>query len=146
MMIYAIKNATDAICGLLSQDPVRPHIPHAARIGENKEVFAYGDDPDKIKAITCVSYQRAVPEGEVDLFLECSDPEVAVFYTIWSYAPGAGRSLILDAVRYIREHNPNIRRFVTLSPKTDMARRFHRNNGAVIYRENTETVNYEYLE
>jgi hypothetical protein len=33
---------------------------------------------------------------------------------------------------------------VTLSPKTDMARRFHLKNGAAVYRENLETVNYLY--
>jgi hypothetical protein len=33
---------------------------------------------------------------------------------------------------------------VTLSPKTDMARKFHLKNGAKIFRENEETVNYEY--
>jgi hypothetical protein len=33
---------------------------------------------------------------------------------------------------------------VTLSPKTEMARRFHLKNGAIIFRENIETINYEY--
>jgi hypothetical protein len=33
---------------------------------------------------------------------------------------------------------------VTLSPKTEMARRFHLKNGAGVYRENSTTVNYIY--
>ena len=37
-----------------------------------------------------------------------------------------------------------IQRFVTLSPKTDMAHRFHIGNGAGILRENASTINYEY--
>jgi hypothetical protein len=70
---------------------------------------------------------------------------VAVFYTIWSYRPGAGRDLILNAVNYIKNNKPNISRFVTLSPPTEMARRFHLKNGAHVFRENAETVNYEYI-
>jgi len=78
------------------------------------------------------------------LFEKCSNPNVAVFYTIWSYAPGAGRKLIFDAVSHIKENNEHIKRFVTLSPKTELAKRFHLKNGAIVYRENDETVNYEY--
>jgi hypothetical protein len=33
---------------------------------------------------------------------------------------------------------------VTLSPKTEMARKFHTSNGAKTLKENDETVNYEY--
>ena len=145
-MIHIVTSATDRFFNLLAQDPVRPHIPHNDRIGENRNIFAYCDDSDDAKAITCVSYQSSVPEVEGDLFKADQTPDVAVFYTIWSYAPGAGRSLIFDAVQYIREHMPNIKRFVTLSPKTDMARRFHIKNGAVVFRENIETVNYEYVD
>ena len=53
--------------------------------------------------------------------------------------------MLLSAVDNIREHYPRIKRFVTLSPKTEMARRFHIKNGAVVFRENADTVNYEYL-
>jgi hypothetical protein len=52
---------------------------------------------------------------------------------------------LLSAVDDIRRQYPEIKRFVTLSPKTEMARRFHIKNGAVVFRENTDTVNYEYL-
>ena len=40
--------------------------------------------------------------------------------------------------------NLTLKRFVTLSPKTELAKRFHLKNGAIVYRENDETVNYEY--
>ena len=64
--------------------------------------------------------------------------------SIWSYVPGAGRTLIFDAVKHIKETKPEIKRFVTLSPKTEMAKKFHHRNGAITYRENQESVNYEY--
>ena len=81
---------------------------------------------------------------ETELFQVSSEPIVAIFYTIWSYAPGAGRTLIFDAVKHIKENKPEIQRYVTLSPKTEVAKRFHLRNGAVVFRENGDTVNYEY--
>tara|TARA_R110000822_G_scaffold242971_2_gene371964 strand:+ start:232 stop:678 length:447 start_codon:yes stop_codon:yes gene_type:complete len=145
-MIQTIKTITEQFLALLLDDPVRPTIPHLERVGENKDIFVFRDDDENVKAITCVSYQCNVPTTESELFEKCSAPTVAVFYTIWSYAPGAGRQLIFDAVEYIKENKKEITRFVTLSPKTDMARKFHTRNGAIVFRDNPETVNYEYLE
>jgi hypothetical protein len=144
-MLHLIQNLTDTFIGLLSQDPVRPHIPHADRIGDNKDIFVLRDENDAVKAITCVSYQDTIPTSESELFSVSAEPTVAVFYTIWSYAPGAGRELIFNAVSHIREHKKNITQFVTLSPQTEMARRFHLKNGAIVFRQNDESVNYQYL-
>ena len=144
-MIQVIKELSEAIYRILTDDPVRPHIPQFDRIGDNKDIFVYRNDDKSVAAITCVSYQNFVPVNEGELFHICEKPNIAVFYTIWSYAPGAGRSLIFDAVKYIKETNPNIERFVTLSPLTEMAKKFHTRNGAIIFRENEETVNYEYV-
>ncbi len=142
-MLHLIKDIADRFFSFLSQDPVRPTIPYEMRVGTNRDVFVLRDE-DQVKAITCVSYQTTVPTSEGELFVESEKPTVAVFYTIWSYAPGAGRQLIFDSVNYIQSQQSNIERFVTLSPKTDMAKRFHLKNGAFIYKENIETVNYEY--
>jgi hypothetical protein len=145
-MLHLIQSLTDKFFEFLSHDPVRPHIPHVDRVGNNKDIFVLRDTDESAKAITCVSYQNSIPTSEGELFESGTDePSVAVFYTIWSYAPGAGRKLIFDAVNHIKETRPNINTFVTLSPKTDMARRFHINNGAIVYRENTETTNYRYI-
>ena len=143
-MLHLIKSLTDTFFNLLSEDPVRPHIPHTERLGENKDVCVLRDETDKVQAITCVSYQEYVPDAESGLFETTNTPCIAVFYTIWSYAPGAGRKLIFDAVQHIKNENKEVTRFVTLSPRTELARRFHTKNGAVVYRENAETVNYEY--
>ena len=102
-----------------------------------------GADENKAKAITCVSYQPSIPTSESELFSD-GQADTAVFYTIWSYVPGAGRNLIFDAVKHIKETKPEIKRFVTLSPKTEMAKNFHHKNGAITFRENQESVNYEY--
>jgi hypothetical protein len=143
-MLYAIKSETDQYINFLNEDPVRPTIPILNRIGDNKDIFVYKDEEGKVKAITCVSYQDFVPKSENELFTLHNDPDTAVFYTIWSYATGAGRTLIFNALSHIKEHKPNIKRFVTLSPPTQLARRFHLLNGAVVFRDNVETINYEY--
>lgn len=144
-MLHLIKDLADKFVTLISEDPVRPTIPHSDRIGDNKDVFVFRDEDDKVKAITCVSYQNKIPTTEQELFEKCDDPKVAIFYTIWSYQPGAGRKLIFDSVDYIKSNVSTVERFVTLSPKTEMARKFHLNNGACVFRENDESVNYEYI-
>ena len=57
---------------------------------------------------------------------------------------GTGKELLMETVELIKEKFPTVTRFVTLSPKTEMAKRFHTKNGAVTFRENQESVNYEY--
>jgi len=144
-MLHLIETLGDKFLDFLSQDPVRPHIPAEQRVGDNRDIFVLRSCSDEARAITCVSYQNSVPETESDLFTMTSEPDTAVFYTIWSYKPGAGKKLLVSAVAHIKQHRPNIKRFVTLSPKTEMAKRFHTNNGAITFRENVETTNYEYL-
>ena len=143
-MLYTIKNINDQFANFINDDPVRGHIPVDSRLGMGRDVFVSTND-NQVTAVTCVSYQRSVPETESELFETVDKPDVVVFYTIWSYAAGAGRQLIFDAVRHIQQHQPTVRRFVTLSPQTDMARRFHLKNGAVVFRENPTSVNYEYV-
>jgi hypothetical protein len=143
-MLHLIKNAMDSFINLLTEDPVRPNIPYLERVGKNKDVFVLRDD-EKVHAVTCVSYQSEVPQSEDELFTPCEMPTIVVFYTIWSYTPGSGRTLIFAVLDYLKENKPEINRFVTLSPKTEMAKKFHIGNGAVVFRENEKTVNYEYL-
>ena len=94
--------------------------------------------------MVCVSLHDFVPADVEDLKQETVDPTIAIFYTIWSYAPGAGAELLRDTVAGIRKKFPSIKNFVTLSPKTELARRFHLKNGARVMRENQNTINYEY--
>jgi hypothetical protein len=99
---------------------------------------------DQTRAITCVKFLTDVPAAVEDLVDDVGSATTAVFYTIWSYAAGAGRDLIVEAQRSIEAEFPGIQTYVTLSPKTEMARRFHLKNGAGVYRENTDTINYIY--
>jgi len=142
-MLTCITQVDDPLLVHLKDDPVRPEIPAEFRVAVNRFVLALVED--HVRAMVCVSLQNTVPTAVEDLGSTNLDVDTAIFYTIWSYAPGAGTELLLSAVDDIRERYPEIKRFVTLSPRTEMARRFHIKNGAVVFRENADTVNYEYL-
>jgi hypothetical protein len=142
-MLHVIRDINDPLVKLIADDPVRPHIPVEQRINANKEVLVTLEDGIPT-AVVCISYQSAIPEDESGL-LSDDDPTVAIFYTIWSYSPGAGRAMIFAARDHIQTTRSTVSRFVTLSPQTDMARKFHLRNGAVVLRENATSVNYEYL-
>ena len=141
-MLSFITNLTDPLLDYIKDDPVRPDIPKEFRVGKNKFVSALVEDIPR--AIVCVSLHDFIPEDVDDLSKDSEHPTTAIFYTIWSYSPGAGVELLKETVNEIRRQFPTIERFVTLSPKTELAKKFHLRNGADIYRENLNTVNYEY--
>lgn len=137
-----IQDAADPLMEHIKDDPVRPDISPEFRIGANRFVGALVED--RLLAMVCVNLLDRVPKTVQDLG-ESDTYDTAVFYTIWSYAPGTAGQLLRETVAAIREKFPSVTRFVTLSPKTDMARRFHLRNGAVVFSDNEESINYEYL-
>lgn len=143
-MLTFITNPIHQLLQFIKDDPVRPDIPAEFRVSNGRTVVALAQE-DKPSAMVCVSFHDFVPESVEDLDKVTEMPTTAVFYTIWSYKPGAGRELLVKAVEEIKQRHPSVNRFVTLSPKTEMAKRFHLKNGAFIFRENSDTVNYEYL-
>ena len=144
-MLHVITDINDPLTEVVKDDPVRPEIPVKDRLGKNKEIFVEVGDDGKPTAAVCVMYQWFVPDEVSGLTGAGFDPEIAIFYTIWSYKPGAGRRLIFSVRDHILENRKTVNRFVTLSPPTEMARKFHLQNGAKELRVNKETVNYEYI-
>ena len=147
-MLHFIKDLSNKLLDFIKDDPVRPEIPTEFRVKDGRMVAALTDETETEnetpEAMVCVSFHDFVPENVNDLNNTTEIPTTAVFYTIWSYKSGKGQELLFRAVRGIQEQYPSVTRFVTLSPKTNLARRFHLKNGAIVYRENIETVNYEY--
>lgn len=142
-MLHFITNPQDPMLDYIKDDPVRPEIPKEFRVGKDRFVATLGDETTP-KAMVCVNLLNYVPSTVQELGEAVEEVNTAVFYTIWSYAPGAGKELLLQTVEQIKQQFPTITRFVTLSPKTEMARRFHTKNGAGVFRDNEESVNYEY--
>jgi hypothetical protein len=141
--LYHLTKLDDPLLSKIKDDPVRPHIPLEQRVNEAAEILMLKAE-DEVLAVTCMQWLKDIPKSEQDLIDLPKDHEVAVFYTIWSYAPGAGQQLIKEAAAWLKDEYKNIKAIVTLSPQTEMARRFHTKNGADTYRENETSVNYRY--
>ena len=130
--------------GILKDDPVRPHISKAERLSDGRQVFVLEND-GRIVAVICVAYTNAIPKDEFELSAyNAFDGTCAIFYTVWSYEKGAGREIIQRVSDHLMKRGW-IKRFVTLSPLTEMAEKFHLRNGAeLIYRGKT-CQNFEYF-
>ena len=143
-MLQFIHDLSNRLLEFIKDDPVRPEIPTSFRVSNGRVVAALVEE-EKPEAMVCVSFHDFIPENVDGLKMTALAPTTAVFYTIWSYKSGKGAELLIESVKAIQEKYPTVTRFVTLSPKTNMARRFHLKNGAIVLRENIDTVNYEYI-
>jgi hypothetical protein len=135
---------------LFKDDPVRPHLTANFRTSPGRDSFMLVDNDDNIRAVVCCAYTNQVPltEQELDMWSQaaCQDEQhgcIAVFYTVWSYDKGAGRDIIFAARDFVRDVR-GCRRFVTLSPLTKMAEKFHTRNGAVLLERGDTCQNFEY--
>ena len=145
MNLHIVNQLSDPLLALIADDPVRPEIGVNFRVSDVSEVIVGQDEYGKPMAAVCVLYRDSVPRSRDELLEFASyEPVVAVFYTIWSYRPGAGRKLIVAARRHIESSRPTIKKYVTLSPPTEMAKIFHLRNGAQVLNVNADSVNYSY--
>ena len=143
MELYHLRSKDDPLTELIKDDPVRPHIPLEQRINDAAEILMLKAG-EEVLAATCMQWLTDIPEDEQDLVDLKGEKDVAVFYTIWSYSPGAGQNLIKAAADWLLKDHPAIKAIVTLSPQTKMAERFHLKNGATVHRTNETSVNYKY--
>ena len=127
----------ERVSKIITGDPVRPHINAEDRLAPGRDVFHMDD-----MAYLCMAYLDRVPADE-DCLLSANCGSVAVAYTVWSLEKGYGRKIIM-AARDIIQETWRFKRLVTLSPKTDMAMKFHLSNGAKLIAENLTTNNFEY--
>lgn len=145
MELHHIRELTDPLASLIKDDPVRPHIPLEQRINDAAEILILKAG-EQVLAATCMQWLADIPQDEQDLISMGHEHNVAVFYTIWSYSPGAGARLLKQAAEWLLRDHPGIEAIVTLSPQTEMAKRFHHKNGAVTLRQNPTSVNYQYYQ
>ena len=140
----------EQVYALCQDDPVRPHISADQRLQNGRDVLIIRDDKENITAVICVAYTNEVPsnERELEYFSQaaCQDGQhgdIAVAYTVWSYARGSGREIVLRTRDWIKQNAP-VTRLVTLSPLTEMAERFHIKNGATLVARHPYAQNFEY--
>ena len=133
------------------KDPVRPNIPYDWRVQTRwNEVFYlesrwenHRGSEKTVDAVLCVAHLNDIPKTEDEL-MSMEHGFISVFYTVWSNRKGQGRQIIFDTMDLLKGQHPKSQRYVTLSPKTEMAMKFHLSNGAILLRENKETNNFEY--
>jgi hypothetical protein len=143
MELYHLRSTDDPLAKVIKDDPVRPHIPLEQRVNDAAEILILRAG-EEILAATCLQWLKDIPKNEQDLIDMDKTHDTAVFYTIWSYSPGAGQALIKQAASWILKEYENVQDIVTLSPQTEMARKFHHKNGATTLRTNETSVNYQY--
>lgn len=143
--LKVVDSVDDTWCSLIKDDPVRPEISIKDRVNGFAEILFLVDEQDEPAAVICTRYCSKVPSTVEEMLEDPGKNAVATFYSVWSYRPGSGGKIVFAAKRYIELNRPDVSRFVTLSPKTEMAHRFHIKNGAILLRENETTINYEYI-
>lgn len=143
MELYHLRSKDDPLTRVVKDDPVRPHIPLEQRINDAAEILLLKAG-EEVLAATCMQWLHDIPTSEQDLVDIEHTKDVAVFYTIWSYSPGAGQRLIKAAAEWLLKDYPEISAIVTLSPQTKLAERFHLKNGATVHQTNETSVNYRY--
>ena len=141
-------------CDIL-EDPVRPELDNLFRTSYGRKIYGV-KFKDEIHAVMCFAFTDEIPKSvqELELFSQDAflknmqrDPNkvgrIAIAYTVWSKKKGGGKLIVKEVYKMIKKSN-HLNRLVTLSPLTEMARKFHLRNGAVELQVNETTQNFEY--
>ena len=136
------------------EDPVRPELDVKFRTSYGRKIFGLKYKKE-ICAIMCFGFTNDIPKTVEELDLMTKDAhlqstlrdqnvgKIAVAYTIWSKKKGGGKLIVKEVFKKIKKSN-HLNRLVTLSPLTEMATKFHENNGAKLIQINENTQNFEY--
>ena len=145
-MKQTLENVTDRPSLWEATDPVRPELDADFKTAAGRGVFGLLGEDGEWKAFLCYARTFLIPCNVEELKeFTREDGNIVIPYTVWSNEKGAGRTIINEVLSLVRrDTSMNIDRVVTLSPKTEMARKFHLRNDAVQFRMNRTTVNFEY--
>ena len=136
------------------EDPVRPELDNEFRTSYGRKIYGVKYKND-IYAVMCFAFTDSVPKSVEELDMMSRDAylqsinrdfkvgKIAIAYTVWSKKKGGGRLIVKEVFKKIKKTN-HLNRLVTLSPLTDMARKFHLSNGAIEISVNETSQNFEY--
>ena len=136
------------------EDPVRPELDNIFRRSYGRKIYGV-KYMGEIYAVMCFAYTNQVPTSVIELdkfshdaFLQSAQRDqnvgkIAIAYTVWSKKRGGGKLIVKEVFKKIKKSN-HLNRLVTLSPLTEMATKFHSNNGAKLLQVNHSTQNFEY--
>jgi hypothetical protein len=138
-----------------SEDPVRPELSLEFRQAYGRKIYGIKDEEGDIAAVMCFAFTNDIPTSVEEMDTMSKDAamqavhragvqgSVAIAYTVWAKKKGGGKHMVNEVYKMIKESN-HLNRLVTLSPITDMARKFHLKNGAKEVQVNLTTQNFEY--
>ena len=139
----------------IKDDPVRPELTNEFRTSYGRKIFGVKYQ-NEIHAVMCFAFTNKIPRTvneldqlSKDAFLQSANRDqnvgkIAIAYTVWSKKKGGGKLIVKEVYKMIKKSN-HLNRLVTLSPLTEMARKFHLRNGAVELQVNEHTQNFEYI-
>ena len=137
------------------EDPIRPELDNEFRTSFGRKIYGV-KYKGEIHAVMCFAFTNEIPKNvkELDLlskdaFLQSATRDqkvgkIAIAYTVWSKKKGGGKLIVKEVYKKIKKTN-HLNRLVTLSPLTEMARKFHLRNGAIELQVNETTQNFEYF-
>ena len=137
------------------EDPVRPELDLAFRQAYGRKIFGLKDEEGDICAIMCFAFTNEVPKTVEEMDALSKDAamqavhragvqgNIAIAYTVWAKKKGGGKHMVNEVYKMVKRSG-HLNRLVTLSPLTEMARRFHIKNGAKELQVNETTQNFEY--
>jgi len=126
-------------------DPVRPELDNKFRNSNGRKIFGLKYN-NEIEGVVCIAFTNELPATvkELDLMsVNEKDSQIAIAYTLWSLKKGAGKKIMKELLKYMKENN-NIDSIMTLSPLTPIATHYHIRNGAKLIKINPTTQNFEY--
>jgi hypothetical protein len=139
----------------VTEDPVRPELSLEFRQAYGRKIYGIKDEEGDIAAVMCFAFTHGIPKSVEEMDAMSKDAamqaihragvqgNVAIAYTVWAKKRGGGKHMVNEVYKMIKESN-HLSRLVTLSPLTDMARKFHLKNGAKEVQVNLTTQNFEY--
>ncbi|MDC0248513.1 GNAT family N-acetyltransferase [bacterium] len=126
-------------------DPVRPELNNEFRISNGRKIFGLKYN-NEIEGVVCIAFTNELPATvkELDLMsVSEKDSQIAIAYTLWSLKKGAGKKIMKELLKYMKQQN-NIDSIMTLSPLTPVATHYHIRNGAKLIKINPTTQNFQY--
>ena len=126
-------------------DPVRPELDNEFRISNGRKIFGLKYN-NEIEGVVCIAFTNELPATvkELDLMsVSEKDSQIAIAYTLWSLKKGAGKKIMKELLKYMKQQN-NIDSIMSLSPLTPVATHYHIRNGAKLIKINPTTQNFQY--
>ena len=136
------------------EDPVRPELDNKFRTSYGRKIYGV-KYKGEIHAVMCFAFTNEIPKSVEELDMMSKDAflqsirreyqvgKIAIAYTVWSKKRGGGKLIVKEVFKLIKKTH-HLNRLITLSPLTEMARKFHLSNGAIQIQVNETTQNFEY--